>query len=1130
MTVLKWLLAAARRAGLAMLMPLALVACGGGGGDAGAPVLGGGDGTTTPQAADLVVVLSTSALPVDGSKTALITVTAVDGQRNAVKAVPVSMSVDSGGVLTPSGKVTNDTGNVSASLTIGSDQSKRTMTVTVTSGSITKTVKVDVVDSAVSGNGPTLTVSLSSNQITPAIPATAFITARSTSGAPLANVVVTVGTVRGGLVNLSATTAMTDASGVARVQIDAGSSGLTGADELSASATVGGVQISSTIAFSVTGASPTLSLVADSTTLKLSTGNVMLRARVLDEKGVAVPGVTVKFSSTTGNVALSATTALSSASGDAVTTMSPSKGGVSGADTLQATATVKGRDLVAQVGVQIVGEQPTLTMTLSNSSISVAQPAQVRVLVRDVAGAVVSGALVSFKADSGLLAFDAATARTDATGVATITAAPLSASTNGADQLTASATVNGIAVTTQQVVQVVAANAPGVPSLQLALSVNSITSGSPATVTATLLDARGNPVPGSVVSFTAVRGLGKLNVGTALTDVSGRAVVQLSPTTTQSAGADEVVASVRYAGVDLQASKGFQIQATNVSIVSFVRNPDPGPTVPLSAYAQTPLQVTLTGAGVDSPVKLSVSSSCVAQGKATVSPASFTTTSNSYTLQYRDNGCGALQSADQLQLVIDGTASSQNLTLPIATPATASLAFVQATPEVIYLKGSGLTETSVVTFEVRDVAGNPLPGRVVELRLLTGAGGVTMEGRGVESVNPPSASPFTQNSDAAGRVSVRVSAGTQPTPIRVHAKLQGTNIATVSSNLTVAVGLPSQLNFSLSQTTVNIEGADNDGTTNSYQVIASDRSGNPVPAGTTINFVTEGGQVEASKQIQLVNGLARASSNFLSAAPRPLDGRITIVAYALGEESFIDLNGNNVWDKIEGTNTDEPFQDLGNIFKDRNFDGFYDSSVDEYVSVSVNNRSACANPGSSLLARDVSIPSMDNTCDGTWTGAGQVYVRRAVETVLSTSMGRPLWLSSGSNITKTGTPIQLRTTGNPTPLTSFTPVVSGDSVCLASGGVAGSFSLIVADANPVRLNPMAAGTVVSASTPTSGLSVTVSTGTYAVPNTSEAPSVPVFFSFDPTKTTSGVVSVSFKSPSGATTTVSINVRMAATCP
>lgn len=1124
MTVLKWLLAAARRAGLAMLMPLALVACGGGGGDAGAPVLGGGDGTPTPQAADLVVVLSTSALPVDGSKTALITVTAVDGQRNAVKAVPVSMSVDSGGVLTPSGKVTNDTGNVSAALTIGSDQSKRTMTVTVTSGSITKTVKVDVVDSAVSGNGPTLTVSLSSNQITPAIPATAFITARSTSGAPLANVVVTVGTVRGGLVNLSATTAMTDASGVARVQIDAGSSGLTGADELSASATVGGVQISSTIAFSVTGASPTLSLVADSTTLKLSTGNVMLRARVLDEKGVAVPGVTVKFSSTTGNVALSATTALSSASGDAVTTMSPSKGGVSGADTLQATATVKGRDLVAQVGVQIVGEQPTLTMTLSNSSISVAQPAQVRVLVRDVAGAVVSGALVSFKADSGLLAFDAATARTDATGVATITAAPLSASTNGADQLTASATVNGIAVTTQQVVQVVAANAPGVPSLQLALSVNSITSGSPATVTATLLDARGNPVPGSVVSFNAVRGLGKLNVGTALTDVSGRAVVQLSPTTTQSAGADEVVASVRYAGVDLQASKGFQIQATNVSIVSFVRNPDPGPTVPLSAYAQTPLQVTLTGAGVDSPVKLSVSSSCVAQGKATVSPASFTTTSNSYTLQYRDNGCGALQSADQLQLVIDGTASSQSLTLPIATPATASLAFVQATPEVIYLKGSGLTETSVVTFEVRDVAGNPLPGRVVELRLLTGAGGVTMEGRGVESVNPPSASPFTQNSDAAGRVSVRVNSGTQPTPIRVHAKLQGTNIATVSSNLTVAVGLPSQLNFSLSQTTVNIEGANIDGTTNNYVVIASDRNGNPVPAGTTINFVTEGGQVEASKQIQLVSGLARASSNFLSAEPRPLDGRITIVAYALGEESFIDRNGNNIWD------AGEPFQDLGNIFKDRNFDGVFDSAVDEYVPVGANNSGLCSAPGDTLLVRDVSIPSMDGTCDNTWTGMGQVYVRRAVETVLSTSMGRPLWLSTGSHITKTGTPIQLRTTGNPAPTPSFTPVSSGDTVCLASPAVAGSFSLIVADANPIRLNPMAAGTVVTASTPTTGLSVTASTGTYTVANTSEAPGVPVFFSFDPTKATSGVVSVSFKSPSGATTTVSINVRMAATCP
>ena len=114
----------------------------------------------------------------------------------------------------------------------------------------------------------------------------------------------------------------------------------------------------------------------------------------------------------------------------------------------------------------------------------------------------------------------------------------------------------------------------------------------------------------------------------------------------------------------------------------------------------------------------------------------------------------------------------------------------------------------------------------------------------------------------------------------------------MSSNLAVAVGLPSQLNFSLSQTTHNIEGYNRDGTPNGYHILAADRSGNPVPDGTTINYWAEGGQVAATSQTLLADRLARSTATFVSQAPRPLDGRVTIVAYALGDESFVDVNGN----------------------------------------------------------------------------------------------------------------------------------------------------------------------------------------------------------------------------------------------
>jgi hypothetical protein len=624
-------------------------------------------------------------------------------------------------------------------------------------------------------------------------------------------------------------------------------------------------------------------------------------------------------------------------------------------------------------------------------------------------------------------------------------------------------------------------------------------------------------------------------VPTALTNAAGQAVVVLSPSDSTSAGADEIIASTTYAGSSLSESRGFQVQATNVTISEFSAFSNP-----LSAYAQTPLTIRLAGASVTTPVKMSVTSACASLGNATVSPTTFSTTSGTVTLQYRDNGCGAVQSADQLQVVVDGTATSRALTLNIEPPAAASLAFVTASPEVIYLRGSGDTEVSNVTFEVRDAAGNSLPGRIVELRLQTGAGGVTMEARGVESINPPSANPFTQTSNAQGRVTVRINSGTQPTPVRVNAKLQGTSISTVSSNLSVATGLPSQLNFSLSQTALNIEGFDRDGTTNEYNIIAADRSGNPVPVGTSINFVTEGGQIEAIRQIQLANGIARTTSNYVSAGTRPIDGRVTITAYALGEESFIDLNGDNVY-----TST-EPFQDLGNVFQDRNFDGVFDPAVDEFIPLNINNSRACAPVTNNLLLPTSSTPSVPATCSGNWSGAGQVYVRRAAETVLSTSAARPLWQNVGGLLLAcTTSRVILQTGPNLTDLREA--FQAGGDVWY--GQATGGIKLIVADNNPgrpkaradwadpdefdptidyiefPRLNPMAAGTVITASTPTTGFTVTVGGGS-PVPSTTQATETTLAYNFTDPAVQSGIIFVTFRSPSGTSTTFEVPVSRA----
>jgi len=988
-----------------------------------------------------------------------------------------------------------------------------------------------------------ITLSISSTTVTTASPATITLTLKDANDAPVGGKVVSVATARTGLATLSAASVLTDAQGVATVTVRAASGGLTGADEVTATASftnaTATTAVSGSVGFNVSGAVAKIDalLSPNNTILRSSTSPVDFIATVLDDRGQPMPNQVVTFRAAGGLVTLTPASALSDATGQARTKVAPVSAATSAAETLSAAATVNGRDLLSTVNVQLVAESPQVLLTLSSSNVSAAAPSSLRATVLTAAGAPVVGTVVSFSSQFNLGAFSPVTATTDATGVATTVVSPRTSTSTGGDVLRATATVNGLTRFDEKSAQFTSTATGGTSVLQLALSSTSISAASPATVTATLNDSRGAAVQSQVVTFTVVRGLARTNITTALTDASGKAVVLLSPSGPNAAGADEITASASYAGAVLSATQGFQVQATSITLDSFAAASNP-----LSAYGQTTLTLQVSGASVTSPVNVTVTSACVALGKATLSPSSLTVTGAQVTMQYRDNGCGAVQTSDQLQAVVTATGTSRSLTLNIQAPAESSIAFVQASPESIYLRGSGFTESSVITFEVRDAAGNPLPGKVVELRLQTGAGGVTMEGRGVESVEPPSASPFTLTSNALGRVSARVNSGTQPTPVRVNAKIQGTTIATVSSNLSVAVGLPSQLNFSFSQGTLNIEGYDIDGTPNTYQIIAADRSGNPVPEGTSINFVTEGGQIESIKQTALVNGIARTVANFVSAEPRPVDGRVTITAYALGEESFIDLNGNNVYD------IGEPFQDLGNIFKDRNFDGSYDATVDEFIPLAVNNASACSAIASPLLTLDASIPSVPTTCDSRWSGAGQVYVRRAAETVFSTSSARPLWGStSGLASTCSANAVRLQVGPNTSQLNTFV-AVGGDTWY---GAASGTLPMIAADANPgralapslwtggggsfdplsdysifPRLNPIAARSVITATTPTIGLTVQVNGGT-PVASTTVASSTSVAYSFTDPTVTSGIIFVTFTSPSGLGTTVAVPVVVGA---
>ncbi|HEX7690580.1 MAG TPA: Ig-like domain-containing protein [Burkholderiaceae bacterium] len=686
------------------------------------------------------------------------------------------------------------------------------------------------------------------------------------------------------------------------------------------------------------------------------------------------------------------------------------------------------------------------------------------------------------------------------------------------------------------------------PSMTLALSSNSVTSVAPVTVSANVLDANKAPVANALVTFSTTS-VGQLGSTTALTDSTGVASVQLSPASATTVGAGTVSAASSVNGTGVSATANFQTTAVSAGFGTFSTDQGTATTSRLAAYAQANLTLTLTGVSAASPATVAVTSACVSAGKATISPATVSNTSGTATFVYKDTGgCGATNGSDTVTATITGSsATAATLQIFLTSPTVNSITFDSTvivggsgSANTIYLKGSGYAESAQVRFKVVDTAGNPLPGQKVDLSLSTVAGGLTLDGQSILNGRD---TPEVKTSDANGIVTGIVNSGTVPTPVRVIATLDNTTITTVSSNLAVLTGLPSQAHFSLAQGTINIEGGDWDGTPNTYTVTASDRSGNPVPDGTSIVFWAEGGTIVGSANTALNNlGLSQATVNFQSSEPRPADGRVTILAYAIGEEAFIDLNGNNVWDP------GEPFQDLGDIVKDVLHDGIYDPANDEFVSLAqvavTPSSSACDNSAAA------SYPQLDDTnfdlaikpgsCDGTW--SGKTYVRRETETVLSSSTPRPLWFApTDTQAFNDGLPattcrkVALRTA----PVTlqpvasSYYAADAGDiwytgttDQAGSTGNYSGTLFFTVADQNALRLNPMPAGTTISVASQTSNVAFTVLGGSPVI-STSDATLTGISYTFNDKTLSSASFTVTYTTPRNVSTTFTYSLKVGA---
>lgn len=463
---------------------------------------------------------------------------------------------------------------------------------------------------------------------------------------------------------------------------------------------------------------------------------------------------------------------------------------------------------------------------------------------------------------------------------------------------------------------------------------------------------------------------------------------------------------------------------------------------------------------------ITFTSTCAASGLATLtSPVA--TSNGAAVSTYQAIGCEGTDTVTATATVGNSTLTATG-TVSVAESELGSIQFVSASPTSIALRGTGgagLQETSTVTFKVLNEAGGPVPNQAVTFALSTGVGGISL-------------TPVSGTTGSDGRISTIVQAGSIAVPVRVIAttNAQGTTISTQSDQLTISTGIPADGWIDLSVDVLNPEAYDINGVTVTATAHLADRFSNPVPDGTVVNFRAEAGSIQSScTTSDGACSVTWTSQNQERADLYGNPGVATILAYAIGEESFTDNNGNG---RFDDNDTFGAGNDLAEAFVDYDFDNTQDSA-EPYIDFNENGQFDAVGDAlfNGVLCEHTSL------CGDT----SSVIVSDDIRIVMSTS----------------------------------TAVITFSAVSLNVRGGSGTVTVTVEDMNT---NTMPMGTTITVTAP-SGVELP-GTSTFTVPNAAALAGTPydiVLNDSDTAVNGTGYLEVRVTAPSGATDTGSILV-------
>ncbi|WP_111978070.1 hypothetical protein [Algibacillus agarilyticus] len=698
-----------------------------------------------------------------------------------------------------------------------------------------------------------------------------------------------------------------------------------------------------------------------------------------------------------------------------------------------------------------------------------------------------------------------------------------------------------------------------------------------------------------VSSSTSIGTLSPTN-GTVLTNSDGLAVLRVLAGEGSGAGAVSVAANgkTQNANFEIGAARIAMGRMDGATFVADQIDTGLGANEKLAVNSTAILKVSVINQDdndnlYQDPITVTFSSSCASETPPrAVIDNEVTAVAGQATAVYRSDGCPGIDiisaSASAGSVSLNATAQIDN-----AEAATTSIEFESisvdgdAGARIITFPGTGRTEQADVIFKALDSGNNPAAAEKLCFALTTDVGGI--------SISPSSAFTLTD-----GTAKVVVKGGSVPTPVRVIASLaksDGTcaddstetslRVRSVSDILTVSTGLADSNSITLSVETLNPEAWNINNQEDNVTVRLSDHYNNPVPDGTAVTFVTEGADIDPSCVTSdgacsvvwtssnprpggdtglagnsLANGICDTNFNGFADAGEPAAnnkpcvvngssvplahpraGRVTILAYAVGEESFVDSNGDGfytgaepfidadgdqVYDAGESfTDLDgngvytasEKFDDLDEAFLDHNLDGYFCGRLDDSTNVTAapgaeTDASLCRLGGDDEEFVDYNSNQTFDKKDGVFSG----ILCSESEQARGVCSRNLVHIRDQSEIVMSGSSASFIAIQNNVEISSV-------DLTTATGSSSATFTVYITDVNN---NPMPAGTTVTLETANGEL---VGGTSYTFPNTSTARPIGFSVSVKREEEANGVgsapLTITVTSPSGVQSAIQVTV-------